>query len=462
LSFYHRTAKNQVKASRPEIKPQQGPQTEFLTTEASIAIYGGSAGGGKSFSLLLEPLRHIDNGKFGAVIFRKTSVQVKNTGGLWDESEALYTQIGGYPRKHVLKWSFPSGMNVTFAHLEYDKDVYNYQGSQIPLIGFDELTHFTEKQFFYMMSRNRSMSGVPGYVRATCNPDCDSWVRKFIDWWIGDDGYPNKERAGKLRWFIRVNDSIIWANTEKELIDQYGSEQMPKSVTFIPASLLDNKILMQKDPSYLSNLMSLGHVDRLRLLGGNWNIRPTAGNYFKREWFTMLDAIPSGWTSCCRFWDRAATKPHESNKDPDWTRGLKLYKYPNGTWLIGDLKSTQDTPFKVEQLIKQTAQHDGQRVKISCQQDPGSAGVAEAHMFTSMLVGYDVHTRTFSKDKITRAKAVSAQCEAGNVFVLKADWNDDLFSEVENFPEGRHDDIVDVLSGAFNELNSGHSILDVL
>jgi len=83
-------------------------------------------------------------------------------------------------------------------------------------------------------------------------------------------------------------------------------------------------------------------------------------------------------------------------------------------------------------------------------------------MFTSMLVGYDVHTRTFSKDKITRAKAVSAQCEAGNVFVLKADWNDDLFSEVENFPEGRHDDIVDVLSGAFNELNSGHSILDVL
>lgn len=462
MSFYHRTAKNQVKASRPEIKPQPGPQTDFLTTEASIAIYGGSAGGGKSFSLLLEPLRHIDNGKFGAVIFRKTSVQVKNTGGLWDESEALYTVIGGYPRKHILKWNFPSGMNVTFAHLEHDKDVYNYQGSQIPLIGFDELTHFTEKQFFYMMSRNRSMSGVPGYVRATCNPDCDSWVRKFIDWWIGDDGYPIKERAGKLRWFIRINDNIIWANTDKELIDQYGSEQMPKSVTFIPASLHDNKILMQKDPSYLSNLMSLGHVDRLRLLGGNWNIRPTAGNYFKREWFTMIDAIPSGWTQCCRFWDRAATKPHEGNKDPDWTRGLKLFKYPNGTWLVGDLKSMQDTPFRVEQLIKQTAQHDGHRVKIVCQQDPGSAGVAEANSFTTMLAGFDVHTRTFSKDKVTRAKAVSAQCEAGNIFVLKADWNDDFFSEVENFPDGRHDDIVDTLSGAFNELNSGLSILDVL
>ena len=455
-------AKNQVKVSRPEIKPQQGPQTDFLTTEASIAIYGGAAGGGKSFSLLLEPLRHIDNSKFGAVIFRRTSVQVKNTGGLWDESTALYSSLGGHPRQHLLMWQFPSGMNIRFAHLEHDKDVYNYQGSQIPLIGFDELTHFSEKQFFYMLSRNRSMSGVPGYIRATCNPDCESWVRKFIDWWIGADGYPIADRAGKIRWFIRINDSLVWADTEQELIDQYGADQLPKSVTFIPASLHDNKILMQKDPAYLSNLMSLSHVDRLRLLGGNWNIRPTAGNYFKREWFNVIDAIPAGWTSCVRFWDRAATKPSESNKDPDWTRGLKLYKYPNGTWLIGDLKSMRDTPYKVEELIKSTARHDSNKVTIVAQQDPGSAGVAEAQQFVSMLAGYIVHTRIFSKDKVTRAKAVSAQCEAGNMFVLRADWNNDLFTELENFPEGMHDDIVDTLSGAFNEVSGGHSILDVL
>lgn len=330
------------------------------------------------------------------------------------------------------------------------------------MIGFDELVHFSEKQFFYLLSRNRSTSGVPGYVRATCNPDADSWVRKLIDWWIGPDGYPIKERSGVLRWFVRIDNVIHWASSPGDLIKQFGADTMPKSLTFIMSTIYDNQILLSKDPSYLANLKALTRVEMMRLLGGNWDVKFSAGSLFQREWFPIVDAIPVGWISAVRFWDRAATKPHEQNKDPDWTRGLKLYKYPDNTFIVTDLKSIRDTPGEVERLIKNTASHDSHGVRIMSQQDPGSAGVMEKEHFVRMLSGFDVRTIVISKDKITRAKPVSAQCQVGNVRVLRASWNDEFFAELENFPEGSHDDIVDVLSGAFNELSGGLSILDVL
>lgn len=447
-----------------KLKAQDGPQTQFLSTSADIAIYGGAAGGGKSFGLLLDPLRHFENPDFGGVIFRKTSVQVRNEGGLWDESMKLYSLFNARPREAVLNWRFPKGMSISFSNLEYEKDVLNYQGAQIPWIGFDELTHFSESQFFYMLSRNRSTSGVKPKIRATCNPDPDSWVRKFIDWWIGEDGFPIKDRAGKVRYFIRMDDKIVWASSPDEIYEQFGRgpEIQPKSVIFIPAKLEDNKILMEKDPAYLGNLLALNRVDRMRLKEGNWNVRASAGMLFKREWFKVVDAIPASPIRSVRFWDRAATKPSETNKDPDWTRGLKLYKYADGRFCVGDLKSLRDTPGKVENLIINTASHDSVSTRIMSQQDPGSAGVTEAEYFVTMLAGYDVGTMTTSKDKITRAKPVSAQSEVGNIMILRAPWNEDFFAELENFPEGIHDDIVDVLSGAFNELCGGLSLADVL
>lgn len=389
-------------------------------------------------------------------------MQVKNAGGLWDESLELYFKVGGNPREFILEWEFPSGMTVKFSHLEQEKDVYSWQGSQIPLIAFDELTHFSEKQFWYLLSRNRSMTGIPGYIRATTNPDPDSFVRRLIDWWIGPDGFPIPERSGRIRYFVRLDDTLHFADSKEELLQKFGSDQLPKSLTFISAKITDNQILLQKDPSYLSNLKALSRVDRMRLLEGNWNVRESAGLLFRREWCPLVDVIPGGAIQVLRFWDRAATRPNETNKDPDWTRGLKLYKYRDGTFVVGDIKSARDTPGQIERLIMSVASHDGQSVTIMSQQDPGSAGVMEAEYFTRMLSGYDVRTEVVSKDKVTRAKPVSAQCEAGNIRVLRAPWNDEFFNELENFPDGIHDDQVDSLSGAFNAMSQGLSIADAL
>lgn len=453
--------------TKPEpIRAQEGPQELFLSTPADIAIYGGAAGGGKSFALLMEPLRHINNGKFGAVMFRRNSTQVTNMGGLWDESMKLYGGRGT-PREHDLEWKFPSGMTVKFSHIEYEKIKFNWQGSQIPLICFDELTHFTESMFIYMLSRNRSDSGVPGYIRATCNPDPDSWVAKFIDWWIGADGLPIPARIGKLRWFIRVKEKIEWASSKEELYEKFGRgpDILPKSVTFIPAKLSDNKILEANDPSYRANLNALGRIDRARLLEGNWKVRATSGEFFKREWFRVVDVLPGGWTEVNRAWDRAATAPNDKNPDPDWTRGIKLFKYDDGTYCVGDLRSMRDGPGEIEKFIKNVASSDSHGVKILAQIDPGSAGKDEEMHFVRMLAGYNVSTQQLSTKKASRAKPVATYAFHGNIRVLRASWNDEFFDELEKFSENDkdydHDDIVDALSLAFNDMAQDQSMVDV-
>ncbi len=432
-----------------KIKPQ-GPQDLFLRSPAHIAIYGGASGGGKTYALLMEALRYRNVPGFGAVIFRRNATQVRNKGGLWDTSFELFPAFSGKPKETILEWEFPSGTTIKFNHLEHEKSKLDWQGSQIPLIGFDELTHFTRDQFFYMLSRNRSTCGVRPYIRATTNPDCDSWVREIVDWWINPDtGYAIKERSGKIRWFIMENDRIVWANSSEELKRRHP-DCLPKSFTFIISSVLDNTILMEKDPGYLANLKALPRFEREQLLMGNWNIRPTAGLFFQRSFFETVSAVPKG-TQKVRYWDRAATKKTDTN-DPDFTVGIKLEKDSNGILNITDLVRIQQTPLGVQSAIKNTASRDGVYVRIGIEQDPGQAGISEADYLIRSLEGFIVKPYRTTKDKITRASPVSSQAEAGNIKVLQASWNEEFFRELENFPDGAHDDIVDALSGAFGML----------
>lgn len=264
------------------IRPHPGPQEQFLSCSADIAIYGGSAGAGKSWALLLDPLRHVDNKEFGAVCFRRTSPQITNEGGLWDESKKLYFHLDAKPFESTPPyWRFPSKSTISFAHLQLEKTVYDWQGAQVAWIGFDELTHFTEKQFFYMLSRNRSTCGIQPYMRATCNADADSWVADFIAWWIDQEtGYAIPERSGVVRYFVRANDVINWADTREELQERFPGIPA-KSMTFIAAKLEDNPTLLRIDPGYLANLMAQSRTERERLLDGNWKIKTSSGQVFR-------------------------------------------------------------------------------------------------------------------------------------------------------------------------------------
>lgn len=451
--------------SQPSLRPQAGPQEAFLSTEADIAIYGGSAGGGKSFGLLLEPIRHMNNAEFKGVIFRRETPMITNPGGLWDESIKMYRALGASPQSTRREWTFPSGMTMKFSHLQFEDDKLNWQGSQIAFMGFDEITHFTETQFFYMLSRIRSLSGVPGYVRGTCNPDPDSWVAKFIEWWIDQDeksptyGLAIPERAGELRWFIRINDEMIWADAKEELEFIYGEdfvkENPPMSVTFIPAKITDNKILMEKDPAYLAKLNSMGRVDRARLKDGNWKIKAAAGNVFRRSWFKVVDAAPVNVTRRIRYWDLAATEVNEKNKDPDWSRGVKMSIDQSGNIYIEHVEGIRARPAGVEATVKNMAKQDGFNCAVGIEKDPGSAGVIAANYYVKLLAGHEIKVYAATKDKVTRSKPFSSQAENGNVYLVKGSWNDDYLNELESFPDGNHDDQVDASSGAYNDLCVG-------
>lgn len=378
---------------------------------------------------------------------------------MWDSAMEVYPNLGARPLQSApLRMVFPSGAKVTFTHLQLDKTVYDWQGSQVPLICFDELTHFSQAQFFYMLSRNRSLCGVKPYVRATCNPDADSWVASFISWWINQDtGYPIPERSGVLRYFIRISGEIKWGDTKAELQEKYAieDEREIKSVTFISSSIYDNKILLEKNPEYLGSLKAMPLVERERLLGGNWKIRPSGGMIFNRAQARIVTELSSKVVRVVRAWDLAATIPTQENQSPDATAGVALALLEDQSYAVLDLVHGRWLASQVRSIVKNTAQSDRatyRRMRIRLSQDPGQAGKAQAESYIRELAGFSVTAKPESGDKVTRAEPVSSQWQRGNIYILAAPWNEKFIAELEGFPEAEHDDIVDALSNAFNEL----------
>lgn len=439
-----------------ELKPQPGPQEEFLSSSADIAIYGGSAGGGKTYAILLEVLRHIDNPRFGVVVFRRQANQITSEGGLWDNAISMYTPLGARIKQSPLpQIVFPSGAKLSFRHIQYEKDVHSWQGAQICLECFDELTHFTEKQFFYMLSRNRSTCGVRPYIRATCNPDADSWVADFISWWIDQDtGYPIHKRSGIVRHFVRIDGNIIWGDNREELAAQYHMKpSLCKSVTFVASSIFDNKALLDADPGYLASLNALSTVEKERLLKGNWKIRPAAGLYFKRSQARIVKTIPDKIVSIARAWDLAATEITASNKNPDRTASSLIGRLRNGQYIVIDAIRQAVNASSVRKLVKNTAVSDRCIYccnKILIPQDPGQAGKEQAQSYTRELAGFDISCHVVTGDKVTRAEPFAAQWQQGNVLLLEGNWNDEFIDEMEGFPDALHDDQVDAAADAFN------------
>lgn len=365
-----------------------------------------------------------------------------------------------------MHWSFQSGASITFAHLARNEDCEQWQGSQICLIEFDELCHFSEYQFFYMLSRNRSICGVQPYIRATCNPDSDSWVAKFISWWIDQDsGYPIKERAGAIRWMVRLKGVIHWFDNKDDAIryareDGVTEDLLPfvaKSVTFIPSSVQDNKELLRTNPQYMTNLLNLPMVERERLLNGNWKIRNHAGLMFQRGQVKLIQKEQirkDDIITMCRGWDLAATSEDE-NGDPAYTAGVLMAVLKNNRYAILDVINMRLAAGEVLSLIKNTAISDRASygyVKVRIPQDPGQAGKSQAAFFVSELAGFDVSARTETGDKTFRATPVAAQWQHGFFDVVQGEWNDDYFSQLESFPDSKFKDMVDATSSAFDEL----------
>ena len=286
--------------------PQKGCQEDFLTCNADIIIYGGKRGGGKSWALEDEFLKDCYNKYFRAYLFRK---EVNDLDQLENNSEDLFSQFGTYNKsKTDMTWNFNSGakLKLTYFSGSISDFIERFQGRESSYIGIDEITQISYDKFKYLLTINRNSHSIRNRFFGTCNPDPDCWVAKFIDWWIGEDGYPIRERNGVVRYCFMGGEHskdpslISWGDTReevyeknKELIDELSrpyeklnlgmsnSELFIKSVTFIEGRLEENLKLLKSDPNYLSNLSNQSPEAIERDLRGNWKYKNVGNDLIK-------------------------------------------------------------------------------------------------------------------------------------------------------------------------------------
>lgn len=419
-------------------RPNPGPQTQFLSSSSYEVLYGGAAGPGKTEALIVCPLRWVGLPNFRGIIFRRTFPELEKS--IVDRSRQLYKAVvpGADYNDQKKLWTFPSGARIYFGHLEHESSVYDHQSAEYQYIAFDELTHFTERQYTYLLTRARSSKGVPIRIRAGSNPGGDGheWVMKRWGRWLDRESKEPLE-PGERAWYTNTNDGEQW-------VPQGTPEAFSRQ--FIPGRLDDNPHL---GPEYRRSLMGQDRVTRARLLEGDWMIRPAAGAYFQRGWFKWLDAAPVGGVRVRR-WDLASTE------DGDWTVGVRMTRHDDGRVVIDDVVRARKRPAGVQALVLATAEIDGRATRIGIPQDPGQAGVDQRDAYAKMLAGYDVRFGRETGDKVTRAQPFSAQAEAGNVHLVRGPWSEPFIQSLEAFPdEAVHDDDVDAAAGAFNMLFGG-------
>jgi len=411
------------------LRPSPGMQEKALACGAYELFCGGAAGPGKTWALLMMPLRWVGLPTFRAALFRNTFRELERT--LVEKSFGVYKPLGAryFASDHL--WEFPSGATIEFAYLERDPDVHRFQGAELNFAGFDELPHFTEYQYRYIQSRLRSSDSVPIRLRSTGNPDGPhlEWVRRRFAPWI-DGEVPD----GEARWF----------DPEGRMVPKGTPDALSRS--YIRGKLSENPYL---GADYRSRLMALDPVTRAKLLDGDWDACVGEGKLFHRTWWSFVDAVPADVEVTARAWDFGATA------DGDPTRGVKMHRRPEGTvprWVVSDVVTVQGPPHEVEAAVKTTAELDGKAVPVVLPQDPGQAGIAQVQGYARLLPGWQVIPRRPVGDKVKRAGGWSSQVGARNAALVRGAWNEAFVSELHAFPDGSHDDQVDASSDGFEEL----------
>ena len=390
------------------------PSHVFMITEKFIPTHNSDA-------LLMCALQYVDVQGYSAILFRKSYADLTKPGALMDRAKEWLL-----PFKNV-RWDekdkkfifYKPGSKVPvstlqFGYLENPNDRFNYQGGEYQFIGFDELTHIARTCYIYMFSRLRRLKGVniPLRVRGASNPpedDGGNWVR-----------------------------------------DRFIIEGPEKGRIFIPAGLDDNPYLDKEE--YERTLEQLDPVSRARLRDGDWTI-VRKGNMFKRDMFEVVDTLPT-YRRTVRWWDMAASdeeKAAKKNKsgEPDYTASIKLSESA-GIYYIEDIIRVRMTPEATDKLQHNTAVSDGFGVQICEEQEPGSSGIAViSNKSRGIFKGYAYKGVPSSGSKADRAQIASSAAGNGNIKVLRGVRNLEVFfDELESFPGGIHDDMVDCLSGA--------------
>lgn len=241
-------------------EPLHVRQQAFLWLDCEEALFGGAAGGGKSFALMMAALQYVDVPGYSAILFRKTLTDLELEGSLIPMSHEMLAGTDAVWNGSLHKWTFPSKATITFGYMRNDDERHRYRSAEFQYIGWDELTDFTRLQYTYMFSRLRERLdiGVPARVRAATNPGGrgHEWVKR--------------------RFITRVDDAP----------EERDPPEPASHRVFIKSMLIDNPSLDQV--RYRRALENLDVQTRAHLLEGDWDAREP-GNWMIRN-HTWIDA----------------------------------------------------------------------------------------------------------------------------------------------------------------------------
>ncbi|AGH32018.1 terminase large subunit [Vibrio phage PWH3a-P1] len=470
----------------------------FLARRNGRTFITGNSG--KSRLLLLKAgyYAHTDK-NFEGVMFRRTTKPLTAAGGLFSEAKKLFKPLGVTIREQALEILFHGeggtaknrkGGNLKFTHLEHEKDAEgNHQGLQYSFIGFDELTHFTLSQFLYLIGRMRSEADSDSFCLATTNPDGDSWVYDWVSFYL-KDGLFDEDKLGKIRYFLVVNDSPVFADTAEELaelypdlcyqwndVDQRNEYIPPLTFCFVGGTIFDNPALIRQNPKYLAALKAQTEINRRRLLDGDWHAKPEGSSYFQASWLHKLERKPLGCSEV-RAWDVASEEPSDKNRHPDFSASCKMLKTKDGDYVIvGDYEpQSLDENTKVmgryrlrpgqrdNAMIRQ-AHHDGVDCTVCLPLDPAAAGKVAFRELSKKFIeaGFKVKQDPMpnNKSKLKKFEAFSSACQNGLVGIVESTFNPEtlkaFYKELEAFDgerstSSRKDDWADASCSAFNTL----------
>ena len=383
---------------------------------------------------------------------------------MFDAAIQLYSKVD--PKIKIkqrdLTIVFSSGATVQFTYLDKPADKQNLQGKEYSLIAFDECQQLTLDNVLYALSRLRStIVDYPLRAIASCNPDYDSFLRHWVEFALDERGIPirHEKHDYPVRYFVQTTNGVQWFKDRAEAEAIYGTKNDSgiKSFKFVPATALDNTVLLKTNPEYLSTLKALPRVEMERLLLGSWYARESASGYFKRDWVNLVDHYNIKTHRRVRAWDLAFSKPSEVRPDVDATAGVLMSKDKESVYTIENVVTIRERVHEVEALIFKTAQDDGTDTIISLPLDPGATAGAYCKDLARRLSerGFVVKLTKPEKGKLQRFLPFASAAEAGYVCVVRAEWTDPMFTEMEqmDFTNKSHDDMADACSDCFYHLN---------
>lgn len=278
------------------ISPHPGFQENFVRSNVDVVFGGGTLGSGKSFGAILALAEPSLDPNFRACFTRRTFGELKTGGGVVDDIESCYGDYVEIKKSDPPRATFPSGAFVEMRQINDEdpkKVTEKWKGAQFDLIYMDELTSYQFSTFKYLLTRNRGKAKWTGKFRATTNPEKNSWIRKFIDAYIGIDGLIRPEMDGAVRYFYingpQVEDTV-WGDSKEEVYEKvrididrqlrslnkrsqlFTYENLIKSFSFYLGSISENRSLISENMDYVGSVASVGGKQAQQLIEGNWNV----------------------------------------------------------------------------------------------------------------------------------------------------------------------------------------------